>query len=85
MKVTPDPQDRDLTLGAPIRSDAPKPPDVVKPFEAVPHELADPTSAIESIVETLRKKSGVTVEPGHAEDWEGMCIDPYTAAILGCI
>ena len=69
------------SLGSPSRPAAPAAPDPVREFE----HINDASKAIESIAETLRKKSGVTVEQGQAEDWEGMCIDPYTAAILGCI
>lgn len=85
MKTTPEhPVDTLPPLGSPIRPSAPKPLDVVRPFETVPHEIADTTSAIETIVETLRKKQAAE-EPGKAEDWEGLCLDAYSRALLGCI
>lgn len=46
------------SLGAPIRPAAPPAPDVVKPFEQQNHDLLnDQSKALETIAETLRKKS----------------------------
>lgn len=73
------------SLGSPIRPSAPKPPDVVKPFETVPHEIADTTNAIETISEALKSAGLPTVTDGQEADWQGLCLDAYSRALLGCI
>jgi len=57
MRSTNEPQDRDLTLGSPIRPAAPAKPDVIKPFEAGDHSvgLGNQSKAIETMLDTLRK------------------------------
>jgi hypothetical protein len=69
------------TLGEPIRPTPPKPADTTRPFETVPHEIANVDAAIESIADTLRKKCTA----GKAEEWEGLVLDDYTLTILSCI
>jgi hypothetical protein len=79
--VNDNPIDPIGTLGEPIRPAAPKPADATRPFETAPHEIANVDTAIESIVDTLRKKCTA----GKAEEWEGLVLDDYTLTILGCI
>lgn len=63
-------------LGKAIRPAASPAPDVVKPFETGDHSqgIANTDAAVQTIVDTLRKKAEVT--PGDAEEWTGI----YTMA-----
>ena len=79
--VNDNPIDPIGTLGDPIRPAAPKPADVVRPFETVPHEIANVDAAIESIADTLRKKCTA----GKAEEWEGLRLDPVALSFLNFI
>lgn len=96
MKTTQDlPLDPLGGLGAPIRPSKPAPVDTVKPFETGDHgkHIGNADKAIESIVETLRKKSEVT--PGSVEEWAELDLeepivvelvfDEYSMRLLGCI
>lgn len=71
------------SLGQAIRPTKPAEPDPVREFEL----LSDANSALESIAETLRRKAAPVpvITDGDVGDWEGICMDEYTLAILGCI
>lgn len=84
MKSTNDnPVDPLGSLGQVIRPTKPAEPDPIKAFE----HIADTDKALESIAETLRRKAAPVpvITDGQESDWEGICMDEYTLAILGCI
>lgn len=84
MKTNHDNPTDDLgQLGQVIRPTKPAEPDPVREFEL----LGDQNAALESIAETLRRKASPVpvITEGDVGDWEGICMDEYTLAILGCI
>lgn len=70
-------------IGKPIRPEPPKKPDPVREFE----HIGDTSKALDTMAETLRKTGtpAPVIDDGQASDWEGLCMDPYGVALLGCI
>lgn len=84
MREVNEPKADDLgQLGQVIRPTKPAEPDPVREFELI----SDHNAALESIAETLRRKASPVpvITEGDVGDWEGICMDEYTLAILGCI
>ena len=83
MRETNEPKDGEIVLGQVIRPTKPAQPDPIREFELV----GDHNRALESIAETLRKKAAPVpvISDGQESDWEGLCMDDYTRALLGCI
>lgn len=70
MRTNPDtPIDPLGSLGSPIKPTAAPAPNPVREFE----HINDQNKAVESVIETLRKKQA---EQGNAEGWEGLCASP---------
>lgn len=83
MRSTDTPE-RGPVLGPAIKPAAPPPaPDPAKGFELGNWGSTLPEGLAEKPADPA--PADPIVSAGRAEDWEGLCLDPYTAAILGCI
>lgn len=84
MKSTPDlPLDSLGSLGSPIKPKPAPAPDPIKTFETA--DILPPGLKEKAPVVTDLDGSDLGHFAGQAEDWEGLCLDPYTNALLSAI